>query len=178
MDYCRCCKTFDKNVGKKRGKYCARCGSRNKDKRPNKYESSENFIYESFNDCIDSESWAGFKNVKYSCDIKQDITSKFPEIKYCHTGQIKDYKKTRGIYLYTLYDQDYNLLKVGQTTNTTTRFIRYDKNLSYDLFTCPSWDSQDLHEKKLRNYMEFIGFLLPMDLEDGRLKYIKELNLI
>ena len=53
---------------------------------------------------------------------------------------------------------------------------KYNSEYYYDLFICRSWESQDLHEKKLRNYLEFIGFKLPMDAEDKRLEYINYLQ--
>ena len=176
MDYCRCCKRYVIQNNRRNNKYCGACGVRNRDKRVNKYLNSENFIYESFEDCIDSESWGGFRNIKYSTNIRESILKKFPKIKFYKTGKIESRQKNEGILLYTLFTERYELLKVGQTTNTKTRFSKYNSEYYYDLFICRSWESQDLHEKKLRNYLEFIGFKLPMDAEDKRLDYINYLQ--
>lgn len=180
-NYCRRCKKFHISNNNKRTNYCQIC--KNKiaidNNCFNKWYSSESFVEMSFIDCIERDEWSGFKDIKYDSTLVSKIIIKFPEIKHAiSTNKRVDLKKyQKGNFIYLLSDNDSILLKVGQTQNLLNRFSHYynaTKNfpINYDIFLVDTYEKQDLYEDKIRNYLEFLGYLLPLDNTGYRLRYI------
>jgi hypothetical protein len=180
-NYCRRCRKKHNYDGSPRTNYCLNC--RNKirldEKSFDRWYSSDVFIETSFVDCISSVNWSGFKKIKYNRKLIQVITDKFPEVQHIvTTTQILNLKYIpNGNYLYLLSDQNKTLLKVGQTQNLTSRFRHYYNSsdalpICYDVFAVDSFEKQDLYEDKIRNLLEYLGYLLPLDNTGFRLKYI------
>jgi hypothetical protein len=113
------------------------------------------------------------------------ISNKFSDLSYCistpERQKLKNY--IGGNYLYLLSDEKCNLLKIGQTQNLINRFNRYynaseSKPIYYHVFSVDSYEKQDLYEDKIRNYLEFLGYVLPLDNTGSRLKYILQTTTI
>lgn len=184
-NYCRRCKKNNINIGHNKTNYCTNC--RNKiaiDKRAfNKWHSSDSFIQNSFIDCVDSLEWNGFTQIKYDSSLVNIILSKFSNLTHIisthERDKLQSYKK--GNFIYLLSDSNNILLKVGQTQNLINRLNKY-YNISnflpikYDIFSTRTYEEQDLYEDKIRNYLEFLGYLLPADNTGLRLKYIISKN--
>lgn len=180
-NYCRRCKKFHINTDNKRTNYCQTC--KNKialdNNCFNRWYSSDSFIELSFIDCVEKNEWSGFKDIKYNHNIINQITTKFSEVQYLiSTNKRIDLKKyQKGNFIYLLSDSKSVLLKVGQTQNLINRFNHYHNAtnnfpINYDIFLVETYEQQDLYEDKIRNYLEFLGYLLPLDNTGYRLKYI------
>lgn len=180
-NYCRLCRKFNMNTDSNRTNYCQKCKNNIaiNDNTFNRWASSNSFIDTSFIDCVDSEEWHGFKNIKFKKTLIHKLTTKFTELKYlistAERQKIKNY--TCNNFLYLLSDGQKNLLKIGQTQNLINRLNRYynaskHKPIYYHIFVVDSYEKQDLYEDKIRNYLEFLGYLLPIDNTGFRLKYI------
>lgn len=177
MDYCRRCRKFgDFNFSNQ--KYCPEC--LNGIARGAGFNRYEDFKNMSFEDCYDQEEWGGFRDVEYHVGIPDLISSRFTDLQYLTSfdhDQRKPVNSDKVIYL--ISDSKSSLLKVGQTCNTKSRFIAYYdlspcKPLRYDIFIAKTWYDQDLYEHKVRNYLEYLGFMLPLDNSGQRLKYIQK----
>jgi len=177
MDYCRKCRKFgDFNISKQ--KYCPGC--LNDIARGSGFNRYDDFKNMSFEDCHDGEDWNGFSDIRYDNDLINLISNKFPNLKYLtsfdhKSRQIVDSDKV----VYLVSDSDYTLLKVGQTCNVKSRFNCYydlsiSKPLKYDIFVADTWYDQDLYEHKVRNFLEYLGFILPKDNSGKRLEYIEQ----
>jgi hypothetical protein len=178
FDYCRRCRKFlDLNRN-----YCRRCnnliGRNKKTQAFNKWRSSEVFIECSFEDCIDDTIWGGFQDIKYDPKIVEQIDNRFEAVKYIKSFYRSDKDKVDdGNILYLVSDANLELLKVGQTYNYKNRLSRYNtlfKNtpLRFDIFSVKTFPEMNLYEAKIRNYLEYLGYLLPQDNSGLRLKYI------
>lgn len=183
-DYCRRCRKFHIAKPHSTTNYCSNCCNAiaSNKKAFNRWLSSDIFIELSFIDCIEKRKWDGFKNIKYQPSIIKKIISKFSDVNYHQSISIvKDFISIDDVrFLYLVSDNEKNLLKVGQTSNIVSRFQQYynlsqHKPLRYDIFYVNSFEQQDLYENKIRNYLEYLGYLLPKDNSHSRLKYIKEL---
>jgi hypothetical protein len=180
-NYCRRCKKNNINISHNRTNYCNNCRNQiaiNK-QAFNKWYSSDSFIENSFTDCVDGSEWNGFTNIKYDSSLISNILSKFPEVTHIistyEKNKLQQYNK--GNFIYLLSDNSGTLLKVGQTQNLINRFNKYyniSNNLpiTYNVFSTKTYEEQDLYEDKIRNYLEFLGYLLPIDNTGLRLKYI------
>ncbi len=177
MEYCRRCRRFGELNFPGRQKYCLSC--RNKVANGADFNRYRDFKSMSFEDCYDEECWGGFSDIKYSEDLLGLISHRFRDIEYVtsfyHTNR-ETIDSNKIVYLVS--DSEDTLLKVGQTVNTKTRFAAYfdlssNQPLRYDIFVARTWDEQDLYEHKVRNYLEYLGFLLPEDNSGQRLKYIQ-----
>lgn len=182
--YCRRCRKYNLNTAN-RTNYCVNCRNQISSNKQafNRWQSSSSFIEMSFVDCVEGNSWHGFQNIKYNPQIIDQIIRKFPDIKY-HTSTINkiEFKKfNKGNYIYLLSDSINTLLKVGQTQNLISRFNHYYDisqylPITYHVFSTETYEQQDLHEDKIRNYLEFLGYYLPADNTGLRLKYINNNN--
>lgn len=148
----------------------------------NRYIDSQTFMDTSFDDCVAQElTWKGFNTkIKYKKSLVQKITNKFPDIKYLKSDiYLKAFREfINRPFLYLVSDNKKQLLKIGQTVNPYNRFAHYHsisihKPIRFDLFITINFELQNLYEDKLRNYLEFLGYLLPEDNTNCRLKYIK-----
>lgn len=182
LEYCRRCRKPHISKSYSRTNYCTTCANEiavNKSAF-NRWASSNIFIELSFIDCIDSNNWPGFIDIKYDSNIINKIILKFPKVKFHQSiYQIKDFLNVEDRrFLYLISDNQKELLKIGQTSNIIGRFNKYynlskNKPLKYDIFYVESFEEQDLYENKIRNYLEYLGYLLPKDNSNFRLKYIK-----
>jgi hypothetical protein len=179
LNYCKRCRKPNLVSNKNRTNYCTKCAA-NIGRNPyTRYSSSSNFINTSFEDAIDGDYWNGFTKIKYTKQIIQKIIDKFNNINHVISDN-KLYKFKNFVnqpFLYLVSDGKKNLLKIGQTVNPFNRFSQYHnisehKPIRFDLFSVGSFIEQDLYEDKLRNYLEFLGYLLPKDNTNCRLKYI------
>lgn len=180
-NYCRLCRQFNLNQDNSRTNYCQKCKNRIALKKEvfNRWDSSKTFIDTSFADCIEGESWNGFTDIKFNLDLINKLVNKFSDLNYLiSTSERKALKNYQnGNFLYLLSDKKDELLKVGQTQNLINRLNRYynislNKPIYYHVFSVDTYDKQDLYEEKIRNYLEFLGFILPVDNTGLRLKYI------
>lgn len=178
MDWCRLCKeNFElSRISKQKTPYCSSCRSKisSKEFTFNKYGNKESFYEFSFKDVVDKD-WTGFRNLGYDPHIISNITTKFSSLKYICSFKYeqKALFSNLGDKIIYLCSND-TILKVGQTTNIKSRFHHYSYlgNPNFDIFEAQSWKEQDLYEHKLRNYLEFLGYRLPEDNTNCRLKYI------
>jgi hypothetical protein len=180
-NYCRLCRQFNFCQDKNRTNYCQKCKNKIALKKEvfNRWESPKTFIDTSFSDCVDGEYWNGFTDIKFDLNLINKLIDKFSDLNYLTSTSerkvLKNYKN--GNFLYLLSDKNNELLKVGQTQNLINRFNRYysislEKPIYYHVFNVDTYDKQDLYEEKIRNYLEFLGFVLPVDNTGLRLKYI------
>ena len=180
LNYCQRCRKPNNNQYAHRTNYCTKCANSIGRNNYNRYLNSKIFIEHSFSDCIDELSWKGFnKHAKYKKSIIKQIKNKFPEIIYLKSSNsLKSFKCfINQPFLYLASDNKKELLKVGQTVNPYNRFAHYhkisiNKPIYFDLFVTNNYLLQDLYENKLRNYLEFLGYILPADNTNNRLKYI------
>jgi hypothetical protein len=132
----------------------------------------------SFVDCYDDPEWEGFTDTKFYPDLIKTIDRRFDSLNFLVTFYHNKKLPVSSVnVVYLVSDADQNLLKVGQTSNVKSRFSRYynlskSSPLRYDIFTTETPEEQDLYEHKLRNYLEYLGFTLPLDNSGKRLKYI------
>ena len=145
----------------------------------NRWHSSAAFINTSFADCIEGDHWNGFTDIKFDSGLIDRLIDKFAGLNYivstCERKILKNYQNNN--FLYLLSDNNYELLKIGQTQNLINRFNRYYnistyKPIYYHVFYVETYEQQDLYEEKIRNYLEFLGYILPCDNTGLRLKYI------
>jgi|688.fasta_scaffold05842_14 hypothetical protein len=186
-NYCRLCRQFNINASNNRTNYCQKCKNNIAVKNDifDRWSSSNVFISTSFIDCVDKKEWLGFTDVKFNNMLIDQISNKFSDLSYCistpERQKLKNY--IGGNYLYLLSDEKCNLLKIGQTQNLINRFNRYynaseSKPIYYHVFSVDSYEKQDLYEDKIRNYLEFLGYVLPLDNTGSRLKYILQTTTI
>jgi len=179
-NYCQKCRKPNKSPYMQRTNYCTKCASDIGNNFYNRYLDQKTFIENSFSDCVDGTIWKGFNNrIKYKKSLIKQIQSKFPEIVYIKSDtSLKSFKSfVNQPFLYLVSDKQKQLLKVGQTVNPYNRFAHYhdistNKPINFDLFITHNYILQDLYENKLRNYLEFLGYLLPADNTNCRLKHI------
>jgi len=182
LNYCQRCRKPNM-LNRKKTNYCGKCSGKLGKNSYNRYASSETFISTSFVDCIDGPVWFGFKNKKYSKTLIEQITNKFPNLKYIksNTKTIEFKNLCNQPLIYLVSDNRKCLLKVGQTVNPVNRFSQYYniseyKPIKFDLFIANNFIDQDLYESKVRNFLEFLGYSLPKDNTNARLKYIHKSN--
>jgi len=177
-NYCRRCRVSN-HVTTSRTNYCGPCSNLiHVDKNAfNKWLNAEVFINTSFKDCVDDSVWNGFTNVKYKKDLIKKIINRFSNLSYINSiERASQFKQTSSYFLYLVRDSQANLLKVGQTCNVSSRFRKYynisqHKPITMDILSI-DMRKQDLYEAKLRNYLEYLGYILPEDNTGQRLKYI------
>jgi len=180
-NYCRICRQFNVNKYSNRTNYCQKCKNNIALKKNvfNRWVSSKSFISTSFSDCVESSQWNGFSDIKFDAGLIGQLVDKFPGLNYLVSSSerkiLKNYQNNN--FLYLLSDSNNVLLKVGQTQNLISRFDKYYnistyKPIYYHIFNTPTYELQDLYEDKVRNYLEFLGYLLPNDNSGLRLKYI------
>lgn len=179
-NYCRRCKKY--HISTKKQNYCLSCARKIAIGQYNRWKDSQEFISTSFEDCYDKSHWSGFnKKKKYKKAIIKQILQKFPELSYLKSGtKAIDFENIKSdTCLYIVSDQNKEILKVGQSVNIKSRFTKY-YNISkyppfiFDVFCAETYEKQDLYEEKIRNYLEYLGYILPLDNTNGRLKYIKD----
>jgi len=181
-DWCRICRKFyptRSSTYKRATFYCTKCSSMisTNNNAFNRYLDSDTFLRKSFDD-VCGDRWLGFKDVVYDDSIPILIEQKFPCVRLVvsfHLDKRKQYTslfRDKSLYLCS----NRNILKVGQTTNPASRLPHYYifGNPKIDLFEVDTWELQDLMEHKIRNYLEYLGHLLPNDNSGNRLKYIQE----
>lgn len=175
MNYCRRCRKFG-DFCFSTSKYCSDC--HNAIGRGDGFNRYSDFKAMSFVDCYDDPDWGGFTEIKFHPDLVQTIGDRFDSLNFLVTFyHDKKFPVDSTNVVYLVSDADQNLLKVGQTSNAKSRFSRYynisgTSPLRYDIFTTETPEEQDLHEHKVRNYLEYLGFILPSDNSGKRLKYI------
>lgn len=180
-NYCRACRKFNLNQDSKRTNYCQKCKNDIALKKDvfDRWHSSASFINASFSDCIEGDNWNGFTDIKFNLSLINQLINQFPGLNYlvstCERKILKNYQKNN--FLYLLSDNNHELLKIGQTQNLINRFNRYHnisiyKPIYYHVFNVETYEKQDLYEEKIRNYLEFLGYILPADNTGLRLKYI------
>jgi hypothetical protein len=180
-NYCRLCRQININQHNNRTNYCQKCRNNIALKKEifNRWNSSKTFIETSFSDCIDSDYWNGFTDIKFNVNLINKLINKFSELNYLISTSerkiLKNYQNSN--FLNLLSDKNNELLKIGQTQNLINRLNRYynissNKPIYYHIFNVDTYDKQDLYEEKIRNYLEFLGYILPADNTGLRLKYI------
>jgi len=180
VDYCRRCKSdVTEAYQNKTYKYCGGdlCRQSIKEYGYDKYANSDLFLLTSFDDCVDGY-WDGFKDIQHSGKVLiSDILNRFSKLQYVtsFTHDNRDKIESDKV-LYIISDCNDIILKVGLTTSPTRNFRRYscyeDQPLRYDIFIVNSYEEQELYEKKIRNYLEYLGHFLPKDDSEKRLGYI------
>lgn len=149
----------------------------------NRWENSEEFMNTSFADCVDPEKpWKGFRSIKYTSRLIKKITNQFPVVRYIKSStDLRDFSGIDSICgLYIISDSEKTLLKVGQTVNPYGRFAAYyslskNKPIRYDLFSVENYELQNLYEDKIRNFMEYLGYMMPSDNTGKRLEQIESI---
>lgn len=180
LNYCKRCRKPNLLSNPKRTNYCTKCACQIGKNIYNRYKSSQDFINTSFEDCVDSDCWLGFnKKKKYNKNLITKINERFINVQYLISdNKLSTFKNyINKPFLYLISDSKKELLKIGQTTNPSNRFSNYHnisiyKPIQFDLFLTNSFQEQDLYEDKIRNFLEFLGYLLPKDNTNSRLKYI------
>ena len=183
LDYCQRCRKPNRNLYMQRTNYCNKCINSIGRNVYNRYTNSKTFIEHSFIDCVEGESWKGFnKNIKYKTSLIKQIQKKFSQIVYLESNSSLKFFKSfiNQPFLYLVSDSNKELLKIGQTVSPYNRFAHYhnisiNKPIHFDLFVADNYLLQDLYENKLRNYLEFLGYILPVDNTNSRLKHIMKL---
>jgi hypothetical protein len=181
-NYCRLCRQFNINLDHHRTNYCQTCRNNIGSKKDifNRWSSSHTFVSMSFADCIDKKQWAGFTDIKFHPKLINKLINKFSELNYLISTSerkiLKNYQNSN--FLYLLSDKINELLKIGQTQNLVNRLNKYynlstNKPIYYHIFEVDTYEKQDLYEDKIRNYLEFLGYVLPADNTGFRLKYIR-----
>jgi hypothetical protein len=180
LNYCKRCRRQNTSSGRRKTNYCHKCLSKSgQNTYQNRYRSSDSFISTSFIDSVDGFPWSGFQNIKYSESLIEQITDKFSGVKYVKSSyKLSEFTSlSNNPLLYLVSDTNKELLKIGQTVNPFNRFGHYHnisehKPIKFDLFITANFEQQDLYEDKIRNYLEFLGYVLPKDNTNSRLKYI------
>jgi hypothetical protein len=112
-NYCRLCRKFNINTDYNRTNYCQKCKNNIaiNNNTFNRWISSTSFIDTSFIDCVDSEEWHGFRDIKFRKTLIDQLTVKFTDLKYListsERQKIKNY--TSNNFLYLLSDGKKNL---------------------------------------------------------------------
>lgn len=190
MKWCRRCRkwfqidSFYKYKSRKDGRdnYCKGCREALKCGADfNRYRDKETFAKLSFIDVVEGP-WNGFDDNAIRLDsLPQQLEAKFTGLLFLTSFEETNFPTSinndDGKLVYLCIGYDKTILKVGQTTNWKSRFHHYYnlhpfRPLSFDIFTTPSWELQDLLAAKVRNYLEFLGHKLLQDRTDKRLEHI------